>query len=68
MTPAEVRAMLAGVHEEAENGDWESCHVAEDEMLVAVLRAIADGSCDSPAECAELALSTQKLGFHRWYA
>ena len=34
----------------------------------AVLEAIAEGRCGTPAACASAALTTQQMNFSRWYA
>ena len=49
-------------------GDNEVAHGREDEILVAVLRAIADGRVEDAAEVASAALTTQEIEYDRWYA
>jgi len=53
---------------EAEQGDDEAQHAAEDSLYRAVLEAIAEGRCGTPAACASAALTTQQMNFSRWYA
>lgn len=62
----EVNARLAQISEAA--ADDERAHSMEDELHQAVLRSIADGSCDNPAHCAAAALTSLKLDFARWCA
>jgi len=56
----------------SEGGAWrwadEFAHRAEDELYVAVLRAIAVGETDDPRGVAAAALETQGLDFSRWTA
>lgn len=47
--------------------DPETAHIAEDNFRADVLEAIANGSPDA-AELARIALSTDDIGFARWYA
>ena len=49
-------------------GDDEVAHSAEDRLHQDVLKAIADGSAESPENLARLALETRKIDFARWYA
>jgi len=46
----------------------DNAHVAEDSLHVAVLSSIADGTCETPAECAKAALTTLVIDFARWYS
>lgn len=50
------------------SGDPEYAHGLEDELHVAVLTAIANGTCDDPVACAAEALKTEDIDFVRWYA
>ena len=43
-------------------------HLAEDQLYIALLKAIAEGRCDDPATCARIVLQTQDLNFPRWYS
>jgi hypothetical protein len=52
----------------ADAGDDESAHILEDRLHEAVLQAIAEDRCDSPALCAAEALKTEDIEFSRWYA
>jgi len=49
------------------NGDSEKEHLAEDELYLDTLRAIADGAAN-PVELAAAALTAHELDFPRWYA
>lgn len=49
-------------------GDNEAAHAEEDDLHREVLSAIAHGTCESPVECARLALTTCEIDFERWYA
>lgn len=48
--------------------DDERAHGAEDELHVAVLKAIAEDVCVDPAACAAAALKTAEIDFERWCA
>ena len=48
--------------------DNEGAHIAEDELYMDVLKAIAEGRCDDPAACASEALKSDNIDFVRWYA
>lgn len=48
--------------------DDETAHVREDLAYEAVLKAIAEGTCENPQECAKLVLTIRDLDFSRWYA
>jgi phosphate uptake regulator len=48
--------------------DDEMAHGEEDSLYEDILRAIAEGTCENPQECARLALTTQDIEFHRWGA
>lgn len=61
-------AMLEDVKREAENGDDEMAHSAEDALTNHVLEGIASGKCPDPVKYAKLALSTSELSFSRWCA
>lgn len=65
LTPAQVREALADLVLIAARDDDEIAHVEEDRLYVRVLRAIADDRCESPAECARLALASDRIGFNR---
>lgn len=47
--------------------DPEQAHIAEDQMYIDVLRAIADGAAD-PAKLALVALAATEIDYERWYA
>lgn len=49
-------------------GDPEAAHIAEDELYIDVLKAIADGTATNPQDCALHALDARGLDFNRWYA
>lgn len=49
------------------SGDAPKAHQAQDQLHVLALRAIAAGTSEDPKELAQLALSTERLGFARWY-
>ena len=66
LTVAWVGAQAAAIA--ARRADDERAHRAEDRLHQTVLRAIADGRCADPAECARAALQTLELSFSRWYA
>ena len=48
--------------------DDEKAHALEDELHQAVLKAIADGTCEDPRMCAAQALKTLEIPFARWCA
>jgi len=49
-------------------GDDERAHIAEDNLHIDVLNAIAMGSCSDAEACAKAALETLKIDFTRWCA
>lgn len=53
---------------EAMKGDDEMAHAEEDELFADLLSAIANGTCQNPAECAREALRTRDIKFARWCA
>lgn len=63
---AEVEREVERIRELA--GDDESAHSAEDDLWEMVLRAIASGETDAPAEIAAAALKTKTVDFQRWCA
>lgn len=66
ITPETVRQTVERIREAA--GDDEAAHGMEDELHFDVLKAIAEGTCENPQECARLAIQTAEIGFARWYA
>jgi hypothetical protein len=62
----DVRAVIEHIRQIS--GDSERAHIMEDKLHQAVLRAIADGTCENPVGCAQDALVTQKIEFERWHA
>lgn len=52
----------------AESGDDERAHSMEDTLYQSVLRCIADGTAENPAECAAEALKAAAISFQRWCA
>lgn len=66
MTLQDVERALAEIREHVY--DDECAHGQEDALYRAVLQAIADGTCESPADCARLALTSQAEDFERWCA
>jgi hypothetical protein len=48
--------------------DDEVAHSLEDDLHMAVLRAIGNGSCVDPKTCAALAYESKDIKFSRWYA
>lgn len=49
-------------------GDDEVAHNMEDALRSDLLRAIANGECVNPQDCAQIALTTDAIDFSRWYA
>jgi hypothetical protein len=68
MDVADICAQLQGIRNAAATGDTERAHGLEDELWGDVLQAIADGKCRDPRACAQLALTTTRINFHRWCA
>ena len=66
MDPATVERRLANVAKQAVKGDHVTAHDFEYVLWKDVLIAIANGTCQSPKNCAAMALRTTKLDFHRW--
>lgn len=63
MTVDDVNAEVERIRAMA--GDYETAHGAEDMLHQAVLKAIAQGDCDDPVECARVALTTEEIEFDR---
>ena len=68
MTPEKVRDLVQKIREKVEDGDDEALHSKEDNLHIAVLKAIADGSAKDPVRCAKAALETLDFDFSRWCA
>jgi hypothetical protein len=66
MCPDDVRAAVEVIR--SVEDDIEDVHVQEDTLRERVLKAIAEGDCDQPQECARIALTTSEIGDTRWYA
>jgi len=66
MTVEFVKAAVAAV--ERVGGDDEQAHSQEDDLHLAVLTAIAEGTCEDPQACAKEAIKTVALDFARWCA
>jgi hypothetical protein len=66
MNPETVKARLADI--EKVKDDDEMAHSSEDSLHEEVLSAIANGTCENPAECARLALTSSLIEFSRWCA
>ena len=66
MTVDEIKAAVTKI--EGLTHDDEAAHAEEDDLHVAVLKAIADGKCADPAACAREALKTTEMKFARWLA
>jgi hypothetical protein len=49
-------------------GDDEAAHGEEDNLREDLLRAIANGECVNPQDCAQIALTTNDIEFFRWCA
>ena len=67
MTLAEVDALIAAVKSQANDGDYEGAHSAEDSLLLDVLHAIANGASNA-IELAARAITVRDLEHPRWYA
>jgi hypothetical protein len=63
MTPAIIHGMVNEIRECAH--DPERAHSMEDDLYMAVLRLIADGSLRDPAGCAAAALTSLDVDFPR---
>lgn len=68
MTPADVHRCVMQIQKLANDDNYEDAHLLEDELYLSVLSAIADGSCDNPAECARTAIKAAKIDFSRYHA
>jgi hypothetical protein len=66
MTIEEVRKRLEEIRAVARY-DGEA-HEKEDGIFVAVLEAIANGTCADPTACAREALKSRDIKFSRWSA
>lgn len=66
MTTVDVRKAVRDITKYRH--DAESAHSREDTLYEALLRSIADGTCENPKECARLALVSKTLEFPRWCA
>jgi hypothetical protein len=63
-----VKTQLASIAEVSD--DCETAHSREDDLHVAVLRAIAEGHLqgNDAQVCAALAITSLDMDFSRWYA
>lgn len=70
MTIEECQQCILGIAEQAALGDHEMAHIYEAQLREDVLRAIAAGlvDTDTAKQLATLALSTDEIQFHRWFA
>ena len=68
MTVSQAEQLLARIAKEADEGDDETAHAAEDDLRTKVLRAIAAGRTDDPAGLAAVALRSADIRFSRWCA
>lgn len=68
MTPAEARERVARVKAEADRGDHEGAHVEQDSLRADVLKYLAEVAPAELGVLAKIALSTDDIEFHRWYA
>lgn len=66
MTLEEIKKRIAHIEKIA--ADDEAAHGEEDDLRHDVLKAIAGGSCEDPAACAALVLTTSEIDFCRWCA
>lgn len=66
MTKQDVIDALTDIRATAR--DDEHAHLKEDALYRNLLKAIADGTCNDPAGCAKLALTSAEIDFSRWYA
>lgn len=67
--PVTPSMIVAVVYEIAKiQDDDEAAHSLEDRLHRAVLRAVAEGRCEDPARCAELATTSLDLTFGRFCA
>jgi hypothetical protein len=64
MTLDEIRTRVS----QLSSFDSEVAHSSEDALYVDVLKALADGSLESPQEAARICLQSQELPFDRWCA
>jgi len=70
MTAQDVRERVTAIRAAAgvltpSDYDNEAAHALEDDLYRDLIRAIEDGSCTYPRECAAIALETQALDFTR---
>lgn len=68
MTVGEVKSRYDDIVHVAETGDGETAHLMEDELHLDVLKAIAEGRCEEPRECARIAVATEDLDIERHYS
>lgn len=66
MTPEKVRVLVDNLRRYKR--DPETFHSMEDDVLIDVLKAIADNNCEKPQECAKIALEPGDWDVERWYA
>ena len=66
MTPEDVTNAVRRIYDL--RGDDEAAHIAEDQLHVEVLKAIANSTCEHPRECARITLTSEDIKFQRWCA
>jgi len=68
VTVNEVRTRVEVIRAAAESEDDEVAHSKQDDLYVAVLRAISSRATNDPARLAHEALKVQEIRFARWMA
>jgi hypothetical protein len=67
MTIKDVQGRLDMIKVNSDRREGPRAHEREDDLFLAVLRAIADGTAEDPVALAREALKSAELEFDRWY-
>ena len=66
MDPATVDTKVRRIGKLVASKDLSGAALAEYQLYVLLLASIAEGKCQSPANCAAVALRTQAIDMPRW--
>jgi len=63
---SDVKARVRGIQMRSDANDFEAAHIAEDQLYLDVLQAIADGKCSDPSKLAATAILSRNIQFARY--